>query len=524
VRRFLCLFACAVCITAHPAADDAAIDRAFKEFWNAGDTAGAAKRIGDILKSGVSFQEAVARVRRGRDYSSDVPRGAQHLLHRVTTLDHAYTVVIPEDYDATRAYQVRVLLHGGANRLAPPEPARMAVDRLPSGVDEIKVFPTAWAQSRWWQATQVENLSRILDRVKRRYNVDENRIYLTGISDGATGVFFMACRDTTPWAGFLPLIGSMTVLANQDAGVDGDIHPGNAANKPFFVVNGGRDPLYPAHLVGPYVEHLAKLGADVTFHVKPESGHSTDWWPEERGAFEAFVADHPRDPLPDKLSWETERTDRYNRAHWVIIDRLGDVAGQSDLADSNLLRRGREYDFGLRINSNVERGRRAGEIVPNSNAYRVGLRSGDLILEVDGRQVETAADITQRMMRWELGANVSVTVERGGRRVVLDGKFEPEEVDTPALPIFPRRKPSGRIDVARHGNVVEARTHGIKAFTLLLSPSTFDFDRPLKVVANGRTVFEGRVEPRVDTLLRWAARDNDRMMVFGAELHIDLTQ
>jgi hypothetical protein len=64
----------------------------------------------------------------------------------------------------------------------------------------------------------------------------------------------------------------------------------------------------------------------------------------------------------------------------------------------------------------------------------------------------------------------------------------------------------------------------VKAFTVLLSPSTFDFDRPLKVVANGRTVFEGRVEPKVDTLLKWAARDNDRMMVFGAELHIDLTQ
>jgi len=62
----------------------------------------------------------------------------------------------------------------------------------------------------------------------------------------------------------------------------------------------------------------------------------------------------------------------------------------------------------------------------------------------------------------------------------------------------------------------------VRAFTLLLSPSIFDFRRPIKVVANGRTVFEGSVEPNVRTLLKWAARDHDRTMVFGAELSIEL--
>jgi dienelactone hydrolase len=511
-------------LVARLAADQAALDQAFKAFWDAGDPIGATKRIGEIVKTGVAFDDALARVRRGRDYSSDVPRGTQRVVQRVTTLDHPYTVVIPENYDATRAYQVRVQLHGGANRLAPPDFSRTAVDRLPSAIEEIKVFPAAWQQSIWWQFTQVENLSRIIDRIKRRYNVDENRVYLTGTSDGATGVFFMAFRDTTEWASFLPLIGSLTVLANPDVGVDGEIYPGNAANKPFFIVNAGRDHLYPAHLIQPYVEHLAKLGGEVMFHVKPESEHSTAWWPEERGAFETFVADHPRDPLPDKLSWETERVDRYNRAHWLVIDRLGDVAGQSDLADSNLLHRGREYDFGLRINANIERGRRAVDIAENSNAYRLGLRAGDLLLEIDGKAVEASRDIFNVMMHWDLGALIRVVVERGGRRMTLDGVFQPDEVDVPPLQIFPRKRPSGRVDLARHGNVVEARTHGVRAFTLLLSPSKFDFHRPVKVVANGRTVFEELVEPKVETLLKWAARDNDRMMVFGAELHIDLNK
>ena len=59
-------------------------------------------------------------------------------------------------------------------------------------------------------------------------------------------------------------------------------------------------------------------------------------------------------------------------------------------------------------------------------------------------------------------------------------------------------------------------------FTLLLSPDAFDFGKPVKVVANGHVVFDGRVAKSVETLMKWAARDHDRTMLFGAELHIKL--
>ena len=74
----------------------------------------------------------------------------------------------------------------------------------------------------------------------------------------------------------------------------------------------------------------------------------------------------------------------------------------------------------------------------------------------------------------------------------------------------------------RRGNLVEASTRGVRAFTLLLSPSKFDFRQPIRVTANGRTVFDGIVDPSSATLLKWAAHDNDRTMLFGAELAIDL--
>ena len=70
------------------------------------------------------------------------------------------------------------------------------------------------------------------------------------------------------------------------------------------------------------------------------------------------------------------------------------------------------------------------------------------------------------------------------------------------------------------GNRFEARARGVGAFSLLLSPNMIDFDQPLTVIVNGKTAFEGKVIKSAETLLRYAARDNDRAMLFGAELKI----
>ena len=505
---------------APPQTNDA-IDRAFQEFWSASDRDSAARRIDAIFKAGVSYEEALSRLRRGRDYDAAVPRGVQ--LGHTRTFDgveHRYAFVVPESYDPAHAYPVRVYLHGGVAR---PRPAdRIRTDSLPGTDEEIRVFPSGWAGSLWWSATQVDNLGRILDHLKRTYNIDENRVYLTGTSDGGTGAYFMAFKDTTPWASFVPLIGDMMVLSSPAVGVDAEIFPGNAVNKPLYVVNGGRDRLYPSHVVQIYVGHLKTLGAPVVFRVYAESGHTTEWWPEERAAVDAFVRDHPRVPLPDTISWETERVDRFNRAHWLIIERLGTVRGEVDLPDSNILRRGREYDFGLRVNPGVDGGRRVSDVLPGSSAFRLGLRPGDRFVEAEGRQIQTGRDLSDGMQRWAIGEPFRVVVERDGQQVALQGIFDPAEIDVAPAPLFPRTKKSGRVDLVRRGNRVNVSTRSVGAFTLLLSPLMFDFANPVVVVANGRTVFDDRIEPSVKTLMKWAARDNDRKMVFGAELNIDL--
>ena len=367
------------------------------------------------------FEREYAQLKQGRAYSKDVPKGTLKRRHGMFN----YWLVVPDTYDAARKYQVRFQLHGGVMR---PESTLRGdgVVRL-AGAEQIYISPAGWSEAPWWSDQQVASLRTILEDVKREYNVDENRVVVSGVSDGGTGAYYVAMRDTTPYASFLPLNGYVLVLRSPEIKLTNSLFLNNLRNKPLYVVNGGKDPLYPTDIVEPSLVHMHKGGVAMVYRPQPEAGHDTSWWPALKDDFENFVRTHPRAPLPDTLTWEVAETRTWNRAHWLIVDKLGVTPGDAkDLEDLN---------------------------------------------------------------------------RSGGAEVFHNGR-------------------SGRVDLAREGNTVTARTRGIKEFTLLLSPDQFDFGKNVKVVVNGRVAFDGRVEKSLDTLKKWAARDNDRTMLFAAELKI----
>jgi hypothetical protein len=414
-------------------APSSAIESAMRAFWAADNAERAATAARQLVAAGATYDEVAARLKRGREYTKrQTGRVNLPTRDRGTALDNI--AEIPAEYDPGRRWPVRVTLHGGVGREAPgpgdPAPRPLA-NRIP-GAGEIVIHPRAWGGSEWWTAGQVGNIARLLDRVKHDYNVDESSVYVTGISDGGTGVYFLAMREATPWAACLPLNGHPLVLANPDVGADGELFPGNLVNCPLRAVNGGRDQLYPAASVSPFVEMFRRGGIPVDFQVYPDAGHDVSWWPQERPRYEAFLAAHRRAPHPDRISWETERIDRYNRFRWLVIDQLGK----------------RESDVAL----------------PDVNRYT---RS-------PGRDAE----------------------------------------------LYDRSRPSGRVDAVRRGNTFDLKTRGVRGLTLLLSPEVIDFDQPVRVTVNGRTVHDGAVRKDVSTLLEWAARDNDRTMLYAAVLKV----
>ena len=373
-----------------------------------------------VAQAPTSFDAEYARLKQGRSYSRDVKTGALKRKHGA----YPYWLVVPASYDPARKYQVRFQLHGGIMR----EDSSLRGDgsvRL-AGAEQIYIMPSGWNEAPWWSDAQAISLRAILEDVKRDYNVDENRVVVSGVSDGGTGAFYIAMRDTTPYASFLPLNGYVLVLRNPGLEIRTSLFLNNLRNKPLYIVNGGKDPLYPMEAVEPSIGFMNGLGVRIAYRPQAEAGHDTSWWPAVKDDFERFVAAHPRTPLPDHLTWEVSDTRTLNRAHWLVIDALGTTASDAKLDDPNL---------------------------------------------------------------------------SGGQRIFANAK-------------------SGRVDLIRKGNTVDASTRGVKEFTLLLSPDQFDFAQNIVVRVNNRVAFDARVEKSVETLRKWAARDNDRTMLFAAEIRI----
>lgn len=406
------------------------VDAAMADYWRAPDAAGRAKAAARLLAAKPDFDDLYARLKKGRTYGP-ARAGEERVSIASGGVSFTDLVIVPDGYDPARRWPLRVQLHGGVGRPEPPDPGAQR-NRLP-GEPAIYALPVAWSGVEWWRDVQIDHIARLVDWIEQRYNVDESRVYLAGVSDGGTGLYYHLLRDATRWSAGLPLIGNPRALANPNLEVDGHLFASNLRNRPIFAVNATGDQLYPAAEIEPWMQLLADGGVEVVFHTEP-GPHGTSWWPLERDRFAAFAASHPRAAHPQRLTWETDATDRANRIQWLAIDALG----------------------------------------------------------------ATTSDERLRA--------VGIYADPGGAPKAM----------------FGRTTGSGRVDVERSGNHFVAHARGVRRFTLLLSPDALDFSRPVTVTVNGVAVVSTPVTKDVATLLRWAARDDDRTMLYGAELPVQV--
>jgi hypothetical protein len=410
------------------------VEAAFRAYWQADDAASVERAARQVATSGASFDDVLKRLKAGRTYTAQAA-GVRELPTSINGVRLDNTLQVPDNYDPAKRWPLRVQLHGGVGRPAPGPGENggrgLTNNRIPSA-GHVVLQPRAWADAEWWRPNQVDNIETLIARVKRTVNVDESHVYITGISDGGTGAYYLAMRQATRWSACMPLNGHPLVLANPAVGADGQMYAGNLVNCPVQAVNGGRDQLYPASSVEPFINMMKKGGVDLTWHVYPDARHDTSWWPMERASYDEFVAKHPRPSYPARISWETERTDRYNRHSWLVINALGARSSDVALEDVNMFASGPERQYEL----------------------------------------------------------------------------------------FDRARPSGRVDAIRRGNTFELKTKHVRELTLLMHADEIDFDQDIEVTVNGKRAFDGKVARDVATLTKWAAKDDDRTMLYGAELKI----
>lgn len=409
------------------------LDALMARFW-AATTPEERTDVGqEIAATDATFDAVLSRLRRGRSYSESVPRG--RLLRErvgVNGLRHPYMILVPEDYSPDVRWPVRVDLHGG---MGAEEWAELDGSWSPGWREargQIVVVPAGWWDSMWWEWSQVENVEAILSEVRRTWNIDEDRVVVYGSSDGGAGLFFHAMRSPDRYASYVGHVAPPDRLVRADFRPDGQLHLSNLAHQRFHLGYGEKDRLVPLRFIERYMELFRANGADIDWYSVAGQDHSMRIPPERERELARFLRNSRRDALPNKLSWATERTDRYARRSWLVIDELEEPPEDGAVDESNLL-------------------------------------------------------------------------PRLGTPLQLRGPTSP-------------RVPWGRVELTREGNRITAVTRRVERFRVLLSPDELDLSQPVVVVVNGEIAFEGTVEPSLETLLTWAAIDDERARLFAAEL------
>ena len=209
-----------------------------------------------------------------------------HHAHDAPDERGGFTLFVPESYDGA-ALPLVVALHGGAGH---------GSDFLWTWLREARsrrfllLAPTSQGSTWSMNGPDVDHgaLLSMLEYVKESWRVDEARMLLTGLSDGATYSLLLGLSEDSPFDALAP--------------VSGVLHPANAvlgnleraAGKRIYLVHGARDWMFPVQLARDAAAQLERSGADLTYREIEDLSHT---YPrEENGAMLDWLAGAPPRP------------------------------------------------------------------------------------------------------------------------------------------------------------------------------------------------------------------------------------
>lgn len=176
----------------------------------------------------------------------------------------SYLLFLPEGYgQRDQAWPLVLFLHGAGDNLARLKRSGLPrqIEQKPSHYPFIMVTPQS--PGRGWDA---KALMALVDDVAARYQVDQDRIYVTGLSMGGFGTWTLAAAFPHRVAAIVPICGG-----------------GNPADAkklkdlPMWVFHGAKDSVVPASRSEAMVKALKEAGASqIQFTLYPEAGH--DAW------------------------------------------------------------------------------------------------------------------------------------------------------------------------------------------------------------------------------------------------------
>ncbi|MFZ5863630.1 MAG: hypothetical protein ACOYXR_12400 [Nitrospirota bacterium] len=257
-----------------------------------------------------------------------------------------YALYVPASYRADRAYPLVICLHGagfgGETYLDRWQP------RLKDGF--ILACPTI-KDAAWWTNQAEELVMAVLAEVSRVYRIDPDRVMLTGMSNGGTGVFVIGLNHADRFAALVPMASALPR----------GLYPllDNARHTRFYIIHGARDEVMPVTYSRDIVSYLQKNGFQVVYreHEKEHPMAGGHFFPqEELPDLVEWLSVRHRLGVPDRLTVVRDR-DHTGRLYWVRIDESRDAASfwtsEFDKEESRRLQDGAWARVNARIKNNT---------------------------------------------------------------------------------------------------------------------------------------------------------------------------
>jgi phospholipase/carboxylesterase len=174
---------------------------------------------------------------------------------------------VPEYYTPDRAWPVVMALHGGSGN---GRNFLWSWLRDARSFGAILIAPTAtgptWALMG--EDHDTPNLSRILAAVRGRWNVDAQRMLLTGMSDGGTFCYVTGLDSASPFTHLAPVASTFHPLMAEMADAE------RLRGLPIFLVHGRLDWMFPVQVARHTRDALAAAAADVTYREIEDLSHT----------------------------------------------------------------------------------------------------------------------------------------------------------------------------------------------------------------------------------------------------------
>jgi predicted peptidase len=170
-----------------------------------------------------------------------------------------------------------VYLHGGigTSRTDKGDYADTMYSFIQDSFPVILASPSGNRNAPWWSQAGLARIFGTVQVMKQLFNIDSSRIFLAGVSDGATALFAVASQENHPFAGFIGASAYPLMYNNQ---LDFDL----LKTTPFFMYISGKDRLYPTEPVINYYDLMKSKGIHIDYKLYENEEHGFDYKLNER--------------------------------------------------------------------------------------------------------------------------------------------------------------------------------------------------------------------------------------------------